>query len=132
MASLNDSLSDEWEWAAGAGNGLADKRRVLPERRRKVLGSTTSMAGPSTAFGVRRQTPLKMTTILEQGLLAAVPFQWKARPAWARKGEPRVRMGVRATSGRWLSRLSRMAEAVQWEPKSWRAERSSWKKALRR
>ena len=40
-------------------------------------------------------------------------------------------MGVRATSGRWLSRLSRMTEAVQCGPKSWRAERSSWKKALR-
>src|ERR1035437_10202350 len=44
-------------------------------------------------------------------------------PPWARKGEPRVRMGVRATSGRWLRRLSRMREADQWGSKLWRGGR---------
>ena len=32
--------------------------------------------------------------------LAEAPDQWKARPPWAIKGEPRVRVGVRATWGR--------------------------------
>src|SRR5580698_1706075 len=59
------------------------------------------------------------------------PLQWKARPPWARKGEARVRMGVRAASGRWLVRLSRMREAVQRGPKSWRAARPSEKKRAR-
>ena len=69
MASLNDSLSDGRERGEDAGKGVAEtsgsnaKGKIIARKEEKGLGSMSSIAGPSTTFGVRWQTRLGITAL---------------------------------------------------------------------